>query len=205
MPTGLRQQKKAETRAALVKAAHDLFHTKGYEATTIEEIAELAAVSRRTFFRYFPTKEDLVFPQQKSRLRGFMMLLETHRPEETPFETLRHLTAVFAAEYERHSDKIIEQQELILTSPDLRAREREIDRAWEATMFEYLAKWGGGGREAEHRARVLAGAAIGVIRATLRYWFSTGGKEDLNVLGQEALDFLEQGFRKIVPMDHPLD
>jgi AcrR family transcriptional regulator len=64
MPRGLREQKKAETRAALVKAAQDLFHRKGYEATTIDEIAEAAVVSRRTFFRYFPTKEDLVFPQQ---------------------------------------------------------------------------------------------------------------------------------------------
>ncbi len=201
MPSGLREQKKAETRAALVKAAQDLFRKQGYEATTIEEIAELASISRRTFFRYFPTKEDLVFPQQESRLQGFMMLLETHRPEETPFETLRNLTALFAADYTRHAERILVQQELILSSPDLLAREREIDRAWEATMFEYLAKWGGGGREAEHRARVLAGAAIGVIRATLRYWFSTGGTEDLNQLGQEALDFLEQGFRKIVPMD----
>ena len=134
-----------------------------------------------------------------------MMLLETHRPEETPFETLRHLTAVFAAEYERHAERIIAQQELVRSSPSLLAREREIDRAWEATMCEYLTKWGGGGREAEHRARVLSGAAIGVIRATLRHWFDTGGQEDLNQLGQEALGFLEQGFRKIVPMERLID
>ena len=68
-------------------------------------------------------------------------------------------------------------------------------------MDEYLATWGGGGRESKQRARVLPGTAMGVIRVTLRYWFTTGGREDLNRLGQNVLDFLDQGFRKIVPKE----
>lgn len=182
-----------------MKAAQVLFHEKGYDDTTIEEIAASAAVSRRTFFRYFRSKEDLVFPHQDERLRQFMELLESHDPSVTAFETLRKLTTLFSLEYSQHADGIIAQQALIQTSPALLAREREIDRAWELTLEEYFIRWGGGGPEAERRARVLAGAAIGVIRATLRYWFSTGGKEDLEALGQDAIDHLERGFRKIVP------
>jgi hypothetical protein len=57
----------------------------------------------------------------------------------------------------------------------------------------FLAR-AGGGPEAELHARVLAGAAIGVIRATMRHWFASGGTIDLARLGNEALDCLERGF-----------
>ena len=57
---GLRERKKAKTRAAIQQHALRLFQVKGYTATTVEEIAEAAEVSPSTFFRYFPTKEDII-------------------------------------------------------------------------------------------------------------------------------------------------
>src|SRR5215472_8949692 len=59
-PAGLRQRKKARTRASLREHALRLFREQGYQATTVEQIAAAAEVSPSTFFRYFPTKEDLV-------------------------------------------------------------------------------------------------------------------------------------------------
>ena len=77
----------------------------------------------------------------------------------------------------------------------MKAREAEIDRDWESGMVQAFRDRYGAGHDAELHARVLAGAAIGVIRATMRYWFAADGKDDLARLGDEALDRLERGFR----------
>ena len=71
-PRPLRERKKEATRRALLEIGNRLFHRKGFEATTIDEICEAAGVSRRTFFRYFANKEALVFPHRNERLDRFL-------------------------------------------------------------------------------------------------------------------------------------
>ena len=193
-PRPLRERKKDATRRALLEAGNRLFHRKGFDATTIEEVCEAAGISRRTFFRYFPSKEALVFPHRAERLERFVAFLASAPPDEPPIATLRRTAAVFAREYMAHRVQLVAQQKLIHTSPALLAREREIDRDWEAAMSRVFRERAGPGHASELRARVLAGAAIGVIRATTRHWFATDGREDLARLGDEALDCLDRGF-----------
>jgi AcrR family transcriptional regulator len=190
----LRERKKDATRRALLVAANRRFHSAGYEKTTIDEVCQDVGVARRTFFRYFPDKESLAFPHRHERRRRFLELLAGAPADETPFASLRRIARTFAKEYMQNRDSLVLQQRLVQTAPALLAREAEIDRDWESGMAQAFRERYGASADAELRARVLAGAAIGVIRATMRYWFASGGKADLAKLGDEALDRLERGF-----------
>jgi AcrR family transcriptional regulator len=93
-PTGLRERKKAKTRAAIRDHAMRLFDEQGYAATTVEQIAEAADVSPSTFFRYFPTKEDTVLADDYDPL--IVAELRAQPPEMNPIEAIRRsIHAVF--------------------------------------------------------------------------------------------------------------
>lgn len=194
--TPLRERKKSATRHALLAAANKRFHQNGYETTTIDEVCQDVGVSRRTFFRYFPDKESLAFPHRRERLERFIELLRSTPENESPVEGLRRICQLFAKEYMQNRDGLVAQQRLVAKAPALLARENEIDRDWENGMAQAFQERAGEAPDAELQARVLAGAAIGVIRATMRYWFVSGGRTDLGKLGNEALDCLESGFAK---------
>lgn len=200
----LRERKKDATRRALVRAANQRFHSKGFDATTIDEICSDAEVSRRTFFRYFANKEALAFPHRAERLERFLELLEGAPLNECPFISLRQIAQVFAREYSLNREQQLAQQQLINSTPALVARENEIDRDWENAMAEvFIQRYSSGENSSSQidltnidlRARLLAGAAIGVIRATLRHWFAMQGNADLAMLGAQALDALQDGFK----------
>lgn len=193
-PTSLRKQKKDATRRALLIAANLRFHLNGFEATTLDDVSQDVGISRRTFFRYFSDKESLAFPHREERLARFTELLDSAPANESPVGSLRRIAHLFAKEYMQHRDSLMAQQRLIQTAPSLLARENEIDRDWELAMAELFRQRGVGGADSELHSRVLAGAAIGVIRATMRHWFASNAEADLARLGDEALDRLERGF-----------
>lgn len=193
-PSTPRERNKRSTREALLRAASRRFALSGYAATTIDEICDEAGVGRRTFFRYFPDKEALAFPHRSERQQRFLDLLNTAPAEESPFASLRRIAQLFAREHTAHRDRLLARQRLIDTSPELLAREHEIDRDWEAAMAQAFRERAGSAPDAELRARVIAGATIGVIRATLRHWYAGECRDDLARLGEEALDCLERGF-----------
>jgi AcrR family transcriptional regulator len=199
----LREQKKAETRARILRVAHTRFHKLGFEATTIDDICAAIPISKRTFFRYFPDKEALVFPNRDIRLERFTELLASTPGSEQPFDTFRRVTHLFAAEYMDNSEQLFTQQALIASSPTLLAREREIDHDWEQAIADAFARRFPPGLASRRRAEALAGAMIGVVRATMRHWFGRKCVDDLEQLGHEALDSLERGFRLEEPSKKP--
>lgn len=189
----LRERKKDATRRALVQAAHRRFHRDGFESTTIEQICADAGVSRRTFFRYFANKEALAFPNRAERLERFQVLLDTSAADESPVDTLRRIAQTFAREYSANREQLVAQQNLITRNAALIAREHEIDRDWEVAMAEAFVQRLSG-KDAELRACMMAGAAIGLIRATMQHWYALEGHADLGTLGNQALDALQDGF-----------
>ena len=188
----LRELKKVKTRVALVQAAFELFLERGFEATSVDAIALRAEVSRRTFFRYFPSKEAVVFPDRDARLERFRGLLEP-KPGERPFTAVRRAFTALADEFTRERRAVLLQHRIIASSPQLTAHDAQLDRDWEVAVADALAS-----RDASEgkrrRAEFLAGAVLGAVRATLRGWFAQGGQPELNAFGAEGMDLLETMF-----------
>lgn len=190
--TATLQGKRAKKRDALVTAAHALFRAQGFEATTIDQIAAAAGVSRRTFFRYFATKDAVVFPHAAARIARFREALRPRRGE-TVQAAVRRAVVDVAREFAAHKDELLLQHALIASSPALLAREHEIDLAWEDAIVGAL-EGELGADDLALRARVLAGAIAGALRAALRAWLEGKGRADLATLGERALDLLGESF-----------
>ncbi|MFD0691487.1 TetR family transcriptional regulator [Actinomadura fibrosa] len=119
---GLRERKKRRTRRAIAAAALRLFAERGYEETTIADIAAAADVSPRTFFSYFPSKEDVVFAEVDDRLAEVAERLR-RTPGESPLATLRRsVVDVLEAIVTEHGEYGAVQVGLMLERPALRAR-----------------------------------------------------------------------------------
>jgi AcrR family transcriptional regulator len=84
----LRDRKKARTRQAIIDAATELFATRGYEETTVADIAAAADIGTRTFFSYFASKEEVLFPQSDARVQAAVDAIATREPGDGPADVL---------------------------------------------------------------------------------------------------------------------
>jgi AcrR family transcriptional regulator len=188
---GLRERKRIKTLVTIQAEALRLFRLNGYETTTIVEIAAAAEVSESTFFRYFPTKEDVVLLDDLDPI--FIETLRDQPRDLTTIEAIRRaMSALFAelsdTERARHHERIA----LILAVPELRAR--MFDR-----LFQGTALIAGLVAEREQTspdalaARALAGAIIGAGVAALLNLDSDPGA-DLAETMDRTLLHLQRGF-----------
>jgi AcrR family transcriptional regulator len=160
---GLRERKKARTRAALREHALRLFREQGYERTTVEQIAAAADVSPSTFFRYFPTKEDVVL-QDDMDTRTMEALARQPRdlpPIAAVRSAMREAWQSFTAE---EWDLIRQGGELSIRVPEIRARAMNEFARTLTVIADALAERTGKPAD-DFRIRVLAGAVVGVMLA----------------------------------------
>ena len=159
--SGLRERKKARTRAAIREHALRLFKEQGYYATTVEQIADSAEVSPATFFRYFPTKEDVVLQDDFDIVT--VEALERQPPELGPIAAFRAASAAtFASLGPEDLESFRETTELTAAVPEIRAR--AIDEFVRTIRQIAAAIARRSGRDQEDFAvRTMAGAIIGVI------------------------------------------
>ena len=167
-PDGLRERKKARTRASIREHALRLFREQGYQRTTVEQIAAAAEVSPSTFFRYFPTKEDVVL--QDDMDTRMIEALERQPPGLGPLSAVRAATReVFASYTQADLDVLRETTALTVTVPEIRARAMDEFARTISVIGEALAKRSG--RPADDLAvRTTAGAIIGVIMSITMPW-----------------------------------
>jgi AcrR family transcriptional regulator len=187
---GLRERKKARTRAEIQGHALRLFHQQGYEATTVAQIIEEAEVSESTFFRYFPTKADVVLFDGMDEL-----IVEAFRDQPHELAEIRALRVALQTVFGRLSTREAADQErrmrLIFSVRELRATLFEQLVSTMELLRQVVAERTG--RQPDDLAvRSLAGAVIGVSMAVM-VALGDDPTANIGVLLDEAMGHLEAG------------
>ncbi|MEU7636036.1 TetR/AcrR family transcriptional regulator [Streptomyces sp. NPDC039016] len=165
--TSLRERKRERTRRKIIDAAADLFERRGYEGTTIADIADAAEIGTRTFFSYFASKEELLFPDSSARVAAAVAAIEARGPQDRPTDLLlRALQEVNEANTEMAGSMARLRMRLIQSVPTVRGRalqeqldaQLEIARHLQAAFPDQLDAV---------QAAAMVGAFIGAVTGAL--------------------------------------
>ena len=186
----LRERKRTRTRLMIQTEALRLFNEKSYAETTVEEIADAAAISPSTFFRYFPAKEDVVMWDEYDPLA--LDLLES-RPDDEPLaETFRGvIRESLGGLYRRDPERLLSRVSLMATVPELRSRFLDEQTHGIEQLAPQLA------RVDELQLRVTGSALLAAVGVALDLWQKDGGKGDLLALVDRAIDSLADGMSDV--------
>jgi AcrR family transcriptional regulator len=193
---GLRERKKARTREALEDAAIARFARQGFDRTTVEEIAEACEVSPRTFFRYFPTKEDVLFADAAARRERLLAVIAERPVGEPAFAALRAGMRALAADYRDDRAALVTRSRIVADSPHLQAYKAAHQHAWQSDVVDVLERRARAGHEAVDRDELTLVTAVATValRVALDAWVADPSAPDLVVLVDDAFARLAAGF-----------
>ena len=192
---GLRERHRRRTLAQLEEAALRLFEEHGYDAVTIDDITAAADVSRRTFFRYFPGKEDVLFADQRQRAEALRRALAARPAGEPPMTALRQALMSLAAECEIDRERLLRRTRIMAATPSLQARGLAHQRTGEQFVTDLMAEWLGVDPATDLRPAIVAATTLAAMRVAFNSWLAGGGKGDLRALVSDALDLLDGGLQ----------
>jgi AcrR family transcriptional regulator len=195
---GRRERKKQRTREALIDAAFTLFADKGFEHTTVEEIADAVDVSSRTFFRYFASKEDVVLTFQEEQFEALVGALADRPADEPVITAMRRagvsvIRACEEGEYGFDPDKFICVQQLMDSSPAVFSRSLEHGQKKQTEITRVIGERMGVDPATDLRPHVAAGAANCAFRAAFEVWMHGEKDKTFSYLLDEVFALLEDG------------
>jgi AcrR family transcriptional regulator len=186
-PPSLAQRKRQLVRDELAEAAMRLLAQQGFGATTIEQIVAAAGVSRRTFFRYFESKEDVIVQALADTGDELCAELGARPAAEPAAAALHHTFAAFVHKITEHPEKTLRITQLVLGSPALLARYLERQAQWQADLAAVLSRRTGQD-PAGLRPALAAGVALTAFYTALTRWAASDGTCELAELVDEAFD-----------------
>jgi AcrR family transcriptional regulator len=164
---GRREQKREETRWRLVRAAQRLFAEQGFDRTSVDEIAAAAGVSRRTFFHYFDSKEDVILSRHADFERALVDAIRTAPPEEPLLRVAEHAVIAALGSFDPEEARLIEQ--LKRDTPAFGARDHGKYERLERAIAGALAERSGSAPD-DLRTRLDAMLVTGVLRVGGAGW-----------------------------------
>jgi AcrR family transcriptional regulator len=174
---GLRERKRQQTRERLTRAAMALFLERGFEATTLDDIAAAADISRRSFFHYFASKEDVVFAWQEEITAALIAAVAARPSDESMLTAAENAISAMARQVD--ANEAIAMSCLKRDNPALRARDQVKYEKLERALAEGLGKRAGtkASIKTEREARLVAMIATGAMRVGQEVWTSEGAHE----------------------------
>ena len=182
-PAGLRERKRQQTRERLTRAAMALFLERGFEATTLDDIAAAADISRRSFFHYFASKEDVVFAWQEESTAALIAAVAARPTDESMLTAAEN--AITAMVRQLEPGEAIAMARLKRDNPALQARDQVKYEKLERALAEAL------GKRADYKAeklqaRLVAMIATGAMRIGGEFWAAEGAREKPEALAKRT-------------------
>jgi AcrR family transcriptional regulator len=182
----------AAGREEIVEAAFRLFAEKGYDATSADDIAAAAGVSRSTFFRSFGSKEAVIFPDHDEILGRLEERLRTSHADSA-LAAVTDAVKIVLFHYVGEGERARERYRLTSTVSALRERELVSSARYQRLFRRYLSRWGDASPESELRAEVTAAAVVAAHNRVLRRWLR-GECSDPQIEIEQALATVNRTF-----------
>jgi AcrR family transcriptional regulator len=181
------EERLAAVRQAVFSEAIPLLIERGFDNVTVEEIADRVGVSRRTIFRHFPTKADIVLNWNISEGKGLRDSLARQPSDKPLFARLRAALDDFIAEYRADHDWHVRIGRLSASTPALRARAHEKFEFWEDMLCDQIAM-DQGGAEPTPEQRLMVALFMAVYRHVVRQWLAEEETRPVQTLFDNAFD-----------------
>lgn len=189
---GLRERKKQRTREALVDAAHALFCAHGFDATTVDQIAEAVEVSSRTFFRYFTSKEDVALALVDDQITAVLEAF-AGQPADMPVLTALKTAAVDVMRTYEADARFHSLENVISVSPALTAARIERATARLDEVARLIGTRMGVDPAVDPRPYLVASVALCAVQTAVAAWRAAGHRAPESDLTGQAFDLLSTG------------
>ncbi|MEW1699617.1 TetR family transcriptional regulator [Streptomyces sp. NPDC093249] len=196
---------KPAMRDSLIAAAFQLFLERGYEQTTVDDIVTLAGVGRRSFFRYFPSKEDVVFPDHEQCLDDMTRFLAASADSDDPMVRVCDAARLVLRMYAENPTFSVQRYRLTREVAGLRAYELSVVWRYEKTLGDHLRTRWADRKDGTLRADVAAAAVVAAHNHALRRWLRSGGEGDALAEMDRALEFVRATWSPDAVVDAPAE
>ncbi|MCQ3811120.1 MAG: TetR/AcrR family transcriptional regulator; helix-turn-helix transcriptional regulator [Acidimicrobiia bacterium] len=174
-----------------------LFAENGYHATTVDEIAGAVGVSPRTFYRYFPSKEEVLFDVSTDIRAAVVEVLSEVQPAISLADSITSAVVEVASAYDSQAELFQQMAQIMMASPELRSAGLEDLHRWEAVYVPIIARHLTDIPTSDATIGVLAGAVVAAQRIAHDRWMASGQQQDMASHVKESLAVLGPLFAAI--------
>ena len=185
------KRRHSETRARIAEAAVSLFLEHGFADTTMEDVASESGVSRRTVYRHFPSKDELVFEQPQRWLQCFDAEVAKREPDDSIHDLCRRGVMAVAHLIQDNAPSVLAGFTVYIATPSLRGRNGKAEDEWFERYVALLTPADTPKPASMLEIATVAGSLVGTTKALVALWAFTQPDADMVAMAKNALDQLD--------------